>query len=478
VSFVLSFAYQVVLGRSLGASGVGLLFLGLAIANLLAEGSDLGLDYGLLRLGSIAYRSGETGRYRAVVREGLLGSLIAGTVTGAVLAAGSTFAAHVFDKEGLAPVLVPLAFAVPFIASSEVVVAALRAMGDARRPVASKSLIAPALRLVTAVWAIAISPSAEAAAWAYLITEGLVFLITAWMLRRLLPPADEHVAHASGLFRFSLPMSFNRILLYGNNQTEVVILGLFASAGAVGIFGIARRLSVLVGALLASISILFNPMVANLHHSQRLEELDRVFKTSTRWVFTIALPVCLVEVLFARDILEIVGNEFANGAAALMVLALGQLINVGTGTTANLQAMAGYAKITLLNSVFLISMSIALDLLLIPRFDVLGAAIAAMTSLATVNLLRLWQIRKNIGLVPYDRSFLRPIAAAVPAGVMAMLLPVPHLADVVELAVRALILGAVYVGMLFAFGFEPVDREIGRAVAARARGWVHYSRSA
>jgi O-antigen/teichoic acid export membrane protein len=478
VSFVLSFAYQVVLGRSMGPVGVGLLFLGLAIANLLAEGSDLGLDYGLLRLGSISYRSGETGRYRAVVRQGLLGSLIAGAVAGAVLAACSTFVAHLFDKDDLAPVLVPLAFAVPFIASSEIVRAALRAMGDARRPVASKSLIAPTLRLVTAVLAITVSPSAEAAAWAYLITECLVFFITAWMLRRQLPPADEHVAHASGLFRFSLPMSFNRILLYGNNQTEVVILGLFASASAVGIFGIARRLSVLVGALLASISILFNPMVADLHHSQRLEELDRVFKTSTRWVFTIALPVCLVEVLFAQDILEFVGKEFANGTTALMVLALGQLINVGTGTISNLQAMAGYAKVTLLNSLFLISMSIVLDLLLIPPFGVLGAAIAAMTSLVTVNLLRLWQIRKNIGLVPYDRSFLRPIVAAVPAAVVSMLVPIPHVAHVVEVIVRALILGGVYVGMLFALGFEPVDREIGRAAIARARGWLRYSRSA
>lgn len=472
VSFVLSIAYQIVLARHLGTEGVGVLILGLAIANLLAEGSDLGLDYGLLRLGSIAHGAGETGRYRAIVRHGLRGALIAGAVAGAALAAGSTLVAGAFGEPDLAGVLVPLAFAVPFIASSEIVRAALRAMGDARRPVASNSVIAPTLRLITGAWAVVLTPTAEAAAWAYLITECLVFVITTGMLWRRLPPADEHVAEVPGLFRFSLPMSFNRMVLFSNNQTEVVILGFFSPAAAVGIFGIARRLSVMIGALLTSVATLFNPMVADLHHSQRIEELDRVFKASTRWVFTIALPVCLAEVLFAPAILGVMGEGFEDGATALMVLALGQLINVGTGTIANLQAMAGYARITLFNSLFLLSLSLVLDLLLIPRYDVLGAAVASTISLVTVNLLRLWQIHRNLGLVPYDRSFFRPIAAAVPAGILAVVVPVPSMADAAELVVRGFILCAVYAGMLFALGFEPIDQEIGRAIVARARGWV------
>jgi O-antigen/teichoic acid export membrane protein len=132
--------------------------------------------------------------------------------------------------------------------------------------------------------------------------------------------------------------------------------------------------------------------------------------------------------------------------------------------------MAGFAKLTLMNSLLFLSLSIVLDLLLIPSFGILGAAIANSTSTIVVNLLRLWQIHKNLGLVPYDRSFLRPIAAGLPAALVAWLVPLPDVLGFVALAIRAAILAVVYLGSLLILGIEPVDREIARAAVARLRG--------
>jgi O-antigen/teichoic acid export membrane protein len=142
---------------------------------------------------------------------------------------------------------------------------------------------------------------------------------------------------------------------------------------------------------------------------------------------------------------------------------------VGTGTVANLQAMTGYAKITLFNSLLFLTLSIILDLLLIPSVGIVGAALANSASLVVVNVLRLWQIHRNLGLTPYDRSFLRPIAATVPAAMVAYFVPLEHLQGVLELLARAGLLGVVYLGCLIALGFEPVDREIARAIVARLR---------
>ena len=470
LSFALSIAYQVVIARRLGPAGFGVLVLALAISNLLAEGSDLGLDYAVLRFGGIAHGARDGAAFRTVTRPSLRFSFLAGCIAGAALAAGSVVVAGVFHKSALGPVLVPLGISVPFTATTEVARAALRALGNAARPVVSDSVVAPALRLLTGVWAVAIVPSALAAAWAYMATEAAVLVLTMVLLWQLMPSGGAGVTGSRSLFRFALPMSLNRILLYGNNQTEIVVLGVLTPTATVGIFGVARRLSVLLSALLASVSILFSPMVADFHHSGRTRELDRIFKTATRWLLTLGLPMCLSEVLFAPDILRVFGRQFENGTAALAILALGQLINVGTGTISTMQAMAGYAKITLLNSVFFLSLSIVLDLVLIPPLGLLGAAVANSTSLATVNLLRLWQIRRRLGLVPYDRSFFRPLLAAVPAGLLASLVPLPQMPDVVALVVRVVVLGVVYLGALMTLGFEQLDKEIGRAALARLRG--------
>ena len=56
-------------------------------------------------------------------------------------------------------------------------------------------------------------------------------------------------------------------------------------------------------ALLTSFSILFDPLVAGLPHERRISDLDAIFKTSTRWMFTLGLPLSLVEILFAPEII-------------------------------------------------------------------------------------------------------------------------------------------------------------------------------
>ncbi|HEU4898662.1 MAG TPA: hypothetical protein VFX88_14030, partial [Actinomycetota bacterium] len=63
LSFLMTTAYQIVVARQLGPTGMGLLLLSLAVSTLLAEASDLGLDYGVLRFGAIAHGAAEPGRF-------------------------------------------------------------------------------------------------------------------------------------------------------------------------------------------------------------------------------------------------------------------------------------------------------------------------------------------------------------------------------------------------------------------------------
>ena len=68
LSFALATAYQIIVARKIGPAGFGVLALALAIASFLAEGADLGLDYGVLRFGGIARSNGQPGVLRTIVR--------------------------------------------------------------------------------------------------------------------------------------------------------------------------------------------------------------------------------------------------------------------------------------------------------------------------------------------------------------------------------------------------------------------------
>jgi O-antigen/teichoic acid export membrane protein len=474
LSFCLTTAYQVAVARALGTAGFGLYVLALAVSTFLAEACDLGLDYGVLRFGAIARGAGDPARLRAVVRRGLLGAFAAGWLASGLLIGAAAPVARAFDKPDMIPLLIPLALAIPFTGTSEVGRAALQGMGRAAPSVASDSLITPGLRLGAVLVALHLAAGPRQVAVAYAITEVLALLATLGMLLRILsregrPDRSGTKAGTPGLFRYSLPMSLNRLILYTNNQTEVLVLGLLQPAGPVGVFGVARRLSMLVGSLLTSISVLFNPLVADLHHKRHHTELDRLFKTATRWLFTVGFPLCLIEIEFSRDLLHAFGSGFSSGALALAILALGQLVNIGTGTVAGLLAMVGRARMSVLNSGLFLSLSLVLDVLLIPRWGVLGAAIANATSLAMVNVLRVVQVRQVLGIFPYDRRILRPLGAGLIGGTVALLLPLGGLDPLPRLVVRVLVLGVAYLGALAAFGIDPVDREVARAFRDRLR---------
>jgi O-antigen/teichoic acid export membrane protein len=468
VSFLLTTIYQIAVARGLGTAGFGLFVLALAVSSFLAEACDLGLEYGVLRFGAIAHGAGDPGRLRAVVRRALLGAFVAGSVASVLLVLGAEVVAGAFSKPKLAGVLVPLAVAVPFTSCSEIGRASLRAMGRVLPPVAADSVIAPAVRLTAGLAALSVAADPSHVAVGYAVTEVVVLAATLAMVWRVVPHQGQPGA-TTGLLRYSAPMSLNRLILYTNNQTEVFVLGLLEPAGPLGIFGIARRLSMLIGALLTSISVLFNPMVADLHNRERGGELDRLFKASTRWLFTLGLPLCLMALLFAPDVMRLFGKGFVPGAPALAILAVGQLVNVGTGTVAGVLAMIGRVKLSVLNALLFLGLSLALDVLLIPHWDLIGAAVASSTAVAAVNLLRLGQVRSILGILPYDRRFLRPVAAGVLSGALAWIIPYPRLDVLPRLMLEGFVLVLAYFGLLAMFGIDPVDREVAAALRARLR---------
>jgi O-antigen/teichoic acid export membrane protein len=136
---------------------------------------------------------------------------------------------------------------------------------------------------------------------------------------------------------------------------------------------------------------------------------------------------------------------------------------------AQLLAMAGRARLSIIDSVAFLGGSVALDLLLIPRWGLMGAAVANATAVVLVNLLRLWQVHAYLGLSAYDRRFLRPAVAGLAAGAIAWLVPLSALGYLAELAARTTLLCLVYGGALVALGVEPADRDLAGAALARLR---------
>jgi len=133
----------------------------------------------------------------------------------------------------------------------------------------------------------------------------------------------------------------------------------------------------------------------------------------TRWIMLLTLPVYAWLLLSGEAVLGIFGREFVVGYQALAILATAQLVDATAGSVASCLAMTKYQRFNVYNTIVMAVVSVGLNIWLIPRMGIAGAATATAVSIILVNIARLIEGRLLLGVMPYDRSTLKVLVTAV-----------------------------------------------------------------
>jgi O-antigen/teichoic acid export membrane protein len=211
------------------------------------------------------------------------------------------------------------------------------------------------------------------------------------------------------------------------------------------------------------------PVVARLHDKGEKKQLETVYQSMTKWTLTFNLPLFLIMILFPTQILSLFGKSFVGGATALMILASARLADAGTGICGVVIDMTGNTRLKLINTITTVGITIGLNILLIPRLGLVGAAIATVTAALLVNALRVVEIFILFRLLPYNKSFIKPVAAGIVAFVTARLIEgsIPAYSNVIYLAFGVGFIFAIYASTLVLLGLSREDRLVLAQVRAR-----------
>ena len=103
-------------------------------------------------------------------------------------------------------------------------------------------------------------------------------------------------------------------------------------------------------------------------------------------MLTIAVPIFAIIVCFPKAIMTIFDANYSGSYLPLIILAIAQLINVGTGPVLFLMNMIGKERFLMKIILWTSALSIILGLLLIPNYSYTGAAISTAIRLVCQNL--------------------------------------------------------------------------------------------
>lgn len=212
-----------------------------------------------------------------------------------------------------------------------------------------------------------------------------------FFLRKLLPP-EVKTATPEYTPRPWLKAAFP-MLVYGGaqivlGQTDIVMLGAMRGAHDVGLYAVANRLAFLLIYVMMASNMILMPVMARLYANREIKRLQKILTQVVRLSFFLVLPFGIGLIFFGQKILNIFGPEFINAQPALIVLAIGRIIDlfVGVGTGILLLTVAGQEKAVAIIFLFVTLINLLLNLMLIPSYGTTGAAMASMTSLLTAKI--------------------------------------------------------------------------------------------
>lgn len=473
------FVISLLLARALGATGYGLYNLAISAGTIFAGISALGLDDAVVRYVAIQVRERDDRGVRGTLQVALTISMTVSAVLGVALYFGAEpIAVGVFNEPALTELLRLFSVIAPAMTLSNVLAATAKGFKRMDHVAVAENIVMSLARMILLAALMLVGLDVYAAAIIFGISDVAATVTMIALTNRHFPMTSLFRRGAQRnvreIFRFALPLWLSGLLLQFRKNIQVLLLGALSVAADVGLISIVGRINLASHVIYRSIVAAVKPVLAELSSQGERDELQVVYRTSTRWTFMFNVPVFLVMVLFPTPLLSIFGSSFEAGALPLVVLACSELANAATGTCGSIIDMTGHTRVKLANSVVWMALLFGTNLLLIPRWGVLGAAVATLLSTATINLARVVEVWVLERVQPYDRSFLKPVAAGLAAAACgaALIVWVPAPTNLLEIAGIAILITAVYAAASWLLGIAPEDREVIAKVVRRLRGKV------
>jgi O-antigen/teichoic acid export membrane protein len=396
----LAFAGSVLLAQVLAPARLGVYAFVLSVATVLTVPAQFGAPTLALREVAAAKARGDFGLMKGLLRRLHQFVAISSLIVVAFAIAGAFLTP--WGRSDPSTVLWGLAL-IPLIPLSALRGGILRGLGAVAQGQWPDLLLKPAVFLL-GLGAVLLAGRKlgpdEAMAMTALST--LVGLVVGWWLYLRLRPAE--LVTATPVYRTRawlaglVPMGVTGGAVLINGHIGVLLSGL-DSAETAGLYRMAMQTSLTAGLGYTAVIAALAPRFAAAHAKGDRESLARATAAGAALATASCLPFVVLFALAGGPLMGLVfGAPFAVAGPALAVMTLAQLCNAMFGASSSALIMAGHEKRAAAAFIAALAVHAGLGLVLIPRFGVMGAALAYLGQMAAMNLVLWIQARRLLGV--------------------------------------------------------------------------------
>jgi O-antigen/teichoic acid export membrane protein len=168
-------------------------------------------------------------------------------------------------------------------------------------------------------------------------------------------------------------------------RADVFLLASLAGTEHVGIYSGVRRACVPITFTLVAVNTIAGPLLGSAYHGGRRADFIALLRRAALWSLAGALPPFSVAMFAPAWLMSWFGEGFVAGTAVLRVAACGALVNAATGPVTMALVLAGRERQHTTAMSIAAIVSVAANVVVIPRWGALGAAWVAASVVGGLN---------------------------------------------------------------------------------------------
>ncbi|MGH1355085.1 MAG: polysaccharide biosynthesis C-terminal domain-containing protein [Thalassovita sp.] len=403
IGLALTLGTSVLLARVMGAEGLGTYTLAFAAISLLGFPALMGLPSLVVRETAQSRAVSDWARLRGVWAWST-GRVVLVSAVITVISAIGVYALPILADTARPVFLLGIPL-IPLIALSQVRASALNGLGYVVWGQLPEMLIRPALLVLFVMGGyllLDLDLTPKMVMGLHLTAAAIAFVVGAVLLIRarpaeLLQSTKRHTDPTWSRAVWTLALIAGAQSITAN--ADFLMLGWWQTPAQVGIYKVATSGASLTVTGLSILAMITNRRFAELHKTQDKRALARLAAYTAVLGFAAAIPVLVVFSIWGESILSLVfGSVFAGGAVSMLILTSGQVLSAFFGACVGLLNMTGNENFAMRGVLISALLNVLLNLMLIPRFGIEGAAAATLISTVTWNLLLWRSVRRHVGV--------------------------------------------------------------------------------
>jgi O-antigen/teichoic acid export membrane protein len=266
----------------------------------------------------------------------------------------------------------------------------------------------------------------------------------------------SHLKNLSG-FSFWIFLTASGSLVY--SYADTVLIGFFMTNADVGIYRTAFQLTSVASFTTLAFQTVLYPKISSWDIQGKFKEIENTLARAFTYSLLLAIPTCIGGWILADYLLYyLYGAPFISGVNALYLLLVVQIVNVfmvlSTMSLNALNRPKDAFNVTLIAAI----VNILLDIVLIPIFGIMGAALATLIAM-TLNAVGAFILLSRIISVKFEKKPIKNILYS--AGLMGVFLVCIRFllpfSQVIGLITVVILGAAIYIIVLFSLDREMHD---------------------